>query len=71
MQAQVAGCTNSLERAMLTNSQWLSERLQSTGVCSHDSHVTRDCDPASALTCINELGTTLLTGSTEDKVVCS
>ena len=56
---------------MLTNAQWLSEKLGSTGVCSADNHVTRDCDPAAALICINELGTTLLTGSPEDKVVCS
>lgn len=56
---------------MLTSAHWLSERLDSTGICTADKDVMRDCDPGAAMTCINELGTTLMAGSQEDRLACT
>ena len=65
------GCTSSLERAMLTSAQWLSERISSLGICEPDAEIMRSCDPSVALLCISELGNTLITGSQKDRVACS
>ena len=69
--SQVAGCTNSLERAMLTSAQWFSEKIKSAEVCDVDKYIKRSCDPSAALSYISELGTTPTGEADMDKVTCS
>lgn len=48
-----AGCTSSLERTMLTSSQWFYEALDNVGTCEV---VDRSCEPEEALRCLHRLG---------------